>query len=88
MEKVNVAPFSEVTQSGTSAVPQAKPPNTFYRRIGKTLFKVTVNTSKTETETARDKIVRMIQNQVSTNRKIYGIVESPQMSLPSERRVS
>ena len=88
MEKNNVAQFSEKTESGMAASPQPKPPNTFYRRIGTTLYKVTVNTSKTETDTARDKIVRMIQNQVSTNTKVYGIVESPQMSLPSERRVS
>ena len=65
-----------------------KSENVYYRRIGKTLYKVTVHTSKTETETARDKIIRMIQNQVSTNTKVYGIFESQQMSLPSERRVS
>ena len=62
--------------------------NVYHRRIGKTLYKVSVHTSKTETETATDKIVRMIQNQVSTNTRVYGIVDSPQMSLPSERRVS
>ena len=62
--------------------------NVYHRRIGKTLYKVSVHTSKTDTETAKDKIVRMIQNQVSTNTGVYGIVDSPQMSLPSERRVS
>ena len=62
--------------------------NAYYRRIGKTLYKVTVHMSSSETETAKDKIFRMIQNQVSTNTKVYGIVESPQMSLPSERRAS
>ena len=58
------------------------------RRIGSTIYRVKVYGSTTATETMEDKILRLIQNEVSHPCGSYGIMEAPQMSRQSERSAS
>ena len=58
------------------------------RRIGGTTYKVKVVFSDTEKETMEDKILRMICNETVTTGGTCGIIDSPQMSLQSERSAS
>ena len=56
----------------------------FERRIGHTLFKVTVFTGGTDTDTAKEKMHRIIRNDLLTNRSGCAIIRAPQMSRPPE----
>ena len=56
----------------------------FDRRIGHTLFKVTVFTGGTDTDTAKEKMHRIIRNDLLTNRSGCAIIRAPQMSRPPE----
>ena len=58
------------------------------RRIGGTTYKVRVAFSETAVETMEDKILRIVRNDMVTNDGTYGIMETPQMSLQSERSAS
>ena len=58
------------------------------RRIGGTTYKVRVAFSETAAETMEDKILRIVRNDMVTNDGTYGIMETPQMSLQSERSAS
>ena len=58
----------------------------FYRRIGGTLFKVRVYTGSGYADTPDEKISRLIRNEVMTGGGNCGMMDSPQMSQPSERR--
>ena len=55
------------------------------RHIGNTTYKVRVYLSETAKETMEDKILRLIQNEAANPCGSCGIMESPQMSRPSER---
>ena len=56
----------------------------FYRRIGTTLYKVSVFTSDTETDTFADKVFRVIHNEIVSGGTKCGIISAPQMSQPPE----
>ena len=58
---------------------------TMYRRIGNTLFKVRVFTSVTGSETAGEKIMRLIQKEAVQGGPSYGKIGLPQMGQPPER---
>ena len=58
------------------------------RRIGGTTYKVRVAFSETAEETMEDKILRIVRNDMVTSDGTYGIMETPQMSLQSERSAS
>ena len=58
------------------------------RRIGGTTYKVRVAFSETAAETMEEKILRIVRNDMVTNDGTYGIMETPQMSLQSERSAS
>ena len=58
------------------------------RRIGGTTYKVKVVFNESGYETMEEKILRMIRNEGVTNDGTYGIMETPQMSLQSERSAS
>ena len=55
------------------------------RRIGGTTYKVRVVFNESGGETMEDKILRIVRNDMVTNDGTYGIMETPQMSLQSER---
>lgn len=57
--------------------------NCIIRCIGSTDYKVRVFFSETEKETMEDKILRMIQNEVSTSREICDTLKVSQMSCPA-----
>ena len=57
--------------------------NCIIRCIGSTNYKVRVFFSETEKETMEDKILRMIQNEVSTSREICDTLKVSQMSCPA-----
>ena len=57
--------------------------NCIIRCIGSTNYKVRVFFSETEKETMDDKILRMIQNEVSTSREICDTLKVSQMSCPA-----
>lgn len=59
-------------------------PYTTYR-IGSTTYKVKVVFNDTARETMEDKILRIIRNEVLTDKGKCGILEVPQMSRQSER---
>ena len=54
-------------------------------RIGGTTYKVKVVFNENGGETMEDKILRIVRNDMVTNDGTYGIMETPQMSLQSER---
>ena len=58
------------------------------RRIGGTTYKVRVVFNESGGETMEDKILRIVRNDMVTNDGTYGIMETPQMSLQSERSAS
>ena len=58
------------------------------RRIGGTTYKVKVVFNESGYETMEDKILRIVRNDMVTNDGTYGIMETPQMSLQSERSAS
>ena len=58
---------------------------TFYRRVGKTNFRVRVLFSENATETMEDKILRIVRNSGDHFDGMYGIMTAPQMSRQSER---
>jgi hypothetical protein len=43
---------------------------TFKRRIGSTVYRVDVHFSRTSTETANDKIVRLVKNEATARREV------------------
>ena len=53
------------------------------RRVGNTNYKVRVHFTETGEETMEDKILRMIQNEVSTSREICDTLKVSQMSCPA-----
>ena len=57
--------------------------NCIIRCIGSTNYKVRVFFSETERETMEDKILRMIQNEVSTSRETCDTLKVSQMSCPA-----
>ncbi len=57
--------------------------NCIIRCIGSTNYKVRIFFSETEKETMEDKILRMIQNEVSTSREICDTLNVSQMSCPA-----
>ena len=57
-------------------------------RIGGTTYKVRVVFNEIGGETMEDKILRIVRNDMVTNDGTYGIMETPQMSLQSERSAS
>ena len=57
--------------------------NFIIRCIGSTNYKVRVFFSETEKETMEDKILRMIQNEVSTSKEICDTLKVSQMSCPA-----
>ena len=57
----------------------------FYRRIGRTLFKVRVYTGSGYADTLDEKIPRLILNEMVTGAESYVKMDSPQMSQPPER---
>ena len=57
--------------------------NCIIRCIGSTDYKVRVFFSETEKETMEDKILRMIQNEVSTSKEICDTLKVSQMSCPA-----
>lgn len=57
--------------------------NCIIRCIGSTNYKVRVFFSETEKETMEDKILRMIQNEVSTSKEICDTLKVSQMSCPA-----
>ena len=57
--------------------------NCVIRCIGSTNYKVRVFFSETEKETMEDKILRMIQNEISTSREICDTLKVSQMSCPA-----
>lgn len=54
-------------------------------RIGSTIYKVKVIFNDAANETMEDKILRIIRNEVLTDKEKCGILEVPQMSRQSER---
>ena len=58
------------------------------RRIGGTTYKVRVVFNESGGATMEDKILRIVRNDMVTNDGTYGIMETPQMSLQSERSAS
>ena len=58
------------------------------RRIGGTTYKGRVVFNESGGETMEDKILRMVREDMVTNDGTYGIMETPQMSLQSERSAS
>lgn len=54
-------------------------------RIGSTIYKVKVVFNDTAQETMEDKILRIIRNEILTDREKCGNIELPQMSRQSER---
>ena len=58
------------------------------RRIGGTTHKVRVVFNESGGETLEDKILRIVRNDMVTNDGTYGTMETPQMSLQSERSAS
>lgn len=56
---------------------------TIIRRIGSTTYHLHVRFSETAKETMEEKILRMIQNEVSTKGEKSGIMKIPQMSRPA-----
>ena len=54
----------------------------FYRRIGRTLFKVRVYTGSGYADTPDEKISRLICNEMMTGGGNCGMMDSPQMSQP------
>ena len=58
------------------------------RRIGGTTYKVNVVFNESGYETMEDKILRIVRNNMVTSDGTYGIMETPQMSLQSERSAS
>lgn len=66
---------------GTSPAPAGF----FYRRIGGTLFRVSVYTGSGYADTLGEKIFRLICNEVMTGGRSCGMMDSPQMSQPPER---
>ena len=54
-------------------------------RIGSTIYKVKVVFNDTAQETMEDKILRIIRNEILTDKEKCGILEFPQMSRQSER---
>lgn len=61
------------------------PAGFFYRRIGRTLFRVRVCTGSGYADTIDEKISRLIRNEVMTGGGNCGMMDSPQMSQPPER---
>lgn len=57
--------------------------NCIIRCIGSTNYKVRFFFSETEKETMEDKILRMIQNEVSTSKEICDTLKVSQMSCPA-----
>jgi len=55
------------------------------KRIGSTVFKVRVHLPEDGTETAEEKMLRIIQNEVMTADEICDTIEVPQTSRQSER---
>ena len=55
------------------------------KRIGSTVFKVRVHLPEDGKETAEEKMLRIIQNEVKTADENCGIIEVPQTSRQSER---
>ena len=55
------------------------------KRIGSTMFKVRVYLAEEGTETAEEKMLRIIQNEMMTEDAKCGIIEVPQTSRQSER---
>ena len=55
------------------------------KRIGSTVFKVRVHLPEDGTETAEEKMLRIIQNEMMTVEENCGIIEMPQTSRQSER---
>jgi len=55
------------------------------KRIGSTVFKVRVYLAEDGTETAEEKMLRIIQNEVMTADEKCGTIEVPQPSRQSER---
>ena len=70
---------NDVTKTSSSAA------GFFYRRIGRTLFKVRVYTGSEYADTLDEKISRLILNEMVTGRESYVKMDSPQMSQPPER---
>ena len=64
---------------------QNKREQVIIRRIGGTTYKVRVVFNESGGETMEDKILRIVRNDMVTNDGTYGIMETPQMSLQSER---
>ena len=58
------------------------------RRIGGTTYKAKVVFNESGYETMEDKILRIVRNNMVTSDGTYGIMETPQMSLQSERSAS
>ena len=58
------------------------PAGFFYRRIGRTLFKVRVYTGSGYADTLDKKIPRLILNEMVTGAENYVKMDSPQMSQP------
>lgn len=58
------------------------------RRIGGTTYKVRVVFNENDGETMEDKILRIVRNNMVTSDGTYGTMETPQMSLQSERSAS
>ena len=67
---------------------QTKQEQFIIRRIGGTTYKVRVVFNESGGETMEDKILRIVRNDMVTNDGTYGIMETPQMSLQSERSAS
>ena len=57
----------------------------FYRRIGRTLFKVRVYTGSGYADTPDEKISRLICNEMMTGGGDCGMMDLPQMSQPPGR---
>ena len=55
------------------------------KRIGSTVFKMRVHLPEDGTETAEEKMLRIIQNEMMTADENCGIIEVPQTSRQSER---
>lgn len=55
------------------------------KRIGSTVFKVKVCLAEDGTDTAEEKMLRIIQNEVMTAEEKCGIMNMPQTSRQSER---
>jgi len=51
-----------------TAAPAAPEAGTFTRRIGYTTYRVGVHFSGTSTETAQDKILRLVKNEAATGK--------------------